>query len=70
MIRSPVCPASPASSASNGQDGIRHSVEVNAERLFEAAAEAAGLLQKNDWTAPIGGPGSGFRWKSRPSSTK
>jgi hypothetical protein len=40
--------------------GSRHSVEVSAETLFEAAAEAAGLFRKHDW---IEGVGDGARFE-------
>lgn len=34
--------------------GVRHSVDVTAETLFEAAAMALAVFQKNGWTDPIG----------------
>src|SRR4051812_5959583 len=40
--------------------GSRHSVEVSAETLFEAAAEAASLLRMNAW---IEGVGDGARFE-------
>ena len=43
-------------------DGTRHSVEVTAETLFEAAAEAAGLLCKNAWVGVVG-PATKFEVK-------
>jgi hypothetical protein len=33
--------------------GIRHSVDVTAETLFEAAAAGAALLKRQDWGEPI-----------------
>ena len=34
--------------------GLRHSVDVTAESLFEAAATALAIFKKNGWTDPIG----------------
>jgi len=34
--------------------GIRHSVEVQAETLFEAAVVALQVLKSDSWTDPIG----------------
>jgi hypothetical protein len=34
--------------------GIRHSTEVQAETLYEAAAMGLALLKKDGWTPPVG----------------
>lgn len=34
--------------------GVRHTVDVTAESLFEAAALALATLKGNDWTDPLG----------------
>ena len=36
-----------------GPSGIRHSVDVTAESLYEAAALGLSLLRKEHWTDPI-----------------
>ena len=34
--------------------GVRHSVEVSAESIFEVAAKALAVLKHNGWTQPAG----------------
>lgn len=36
-----------------GPSGIRHSVEVTAETLYEAAALGLSMLRKEDWADPV-----------------
>jgi hypothetical protein len=36
-----------------GPSGIRHSVEVAAESLYEAAAMGLSLLKQDDWVDPV-----------------
>jgi hypothetical protein len=48
------CPGRPASFPSTGPTGIRHSVEVTAETLYEAAALGLSLLRKADWGDVVG----------------
>ena len=36
-----------------GPTGVRHSVEVTAETLYEAAAAALMLMRKDEWGEPI-----------------
>jgi hypothetical protein len=51
-----------------GPTGIRHSVEVMAESLYEAAALGLSLLRKEDWADPIA-PGTRFDVQVREPST-
>src|SRR5262245_24102678 len=37
-----------------GEGGVRHSVEVTAETLYEAAAQALAILKESDWAGVIG----------------
>jgi len=34
--------------------GVRHTVDVTADSLFEAAAMALSIFKKNGWTDPVG----------------
>ena len=45
-----------------GPTGIRHSVEVTADSLYEAAALGLSLLRKGDWTDPVA-PGTQLRFR-------
>jgi hypothetical protein len=38
----------------SGERGVRHSVEVTAETLYEAAAQALALFKASDWADVIG----------------
>jgi hypothetical protein len=40
-----------------GQRGVRHSVEVTAETLYEAAAQALSIFRQSAWADAIG-PGT------------
>jgi hypothetical protein len=35
--------------------GVRHSTDVQAETVFEAAAIGLSILKKDGWTPPVGG---------------
>jgi hypothetical protein len=37
-----------------GERGVRHSVEVTADTLYEAAAQAVALFKQSDWVDVIG----------------
>jgi hypothetical protein len=37
-----------------GQRGVRHSVEVTADTLFEAAAQAVDMFKQSEWADVIG----------------
>ena len=43
-----------------GEGGVRHSVEVTAETLYEAAAQALAIFKQSEWTGVIG-PGTELR---------
>jgi hypothetical protein len=51
-----------------GPTGIRHSVEVMAESLYEAAALGLSLLRKEEWAEPIA-PGTQLEVQVREPST-
>ena len=40
-----------------GERGVRHSVEVTAATLYEAAAQAVAIFKQSDW-ADVVGPGT------------
>ena len=40
-----------------GERGVRHSVEVTAETLYEAAAQALSIFRESEWADAIG-PGT------------
>ena len=37
-----------------GEHGVRHSVEVTADTLYEAAATALSIFKQSEWAAAIG----------------
>jgi hypothetical protein len=54
MLPSTPVPLKTCSVTVTDSAGVRHSVEVIAESLFEAAAMGLAALKKDGWTAPIG----------------
>ena len=51
-----------------GPSGIRHSIDVTAESLFEAAALGLSMLRKRGWSEPIA-PGTQLEVKVREPAT-
>ena len=51
-----------------GPAGIRHSVDVTAQSLYEAAALGLSLLRKQDWSEPIA-PGTQLEVRVREPAT-
>jgi hypothetical protein len=37
-----------------GERGVRHSVEVSADTLYEAAAQAVAMFKQSEWASVIG----------------
>jgi hypothetical protein len=53
MIRLPAVALRTCTVAFTGPSGIRHSVEVSAESIYEAAALGVSALRKSGWTDAI-----------------
>ncbi len=61
-------PSKTCSVSFTGPSGVRHSVEVSAESLFEAAILGLSLLKKDGWVDPIA-PGTRLEIQVRHPAT-
>lgn len=69
MIRFPAVAVQTCSVTFTDSRGIRHTVVVSAESLFEAAILGLAALKKDGWTDPIG-PATGLEIEVRPPSVR
>jgi hypothetical protein len=53
VLSSPAVPPKTCIVSFTGPSGIRHSTEVTAESVYEAAAFGVSLLRQDDWADPL-----------------